>query len=85
MSIELGRLAVQTGVWALFEIEDGNFKLSQPSRPLLEKSRRKPVETYLREQGRFKHLDADGTAAIQASVDEAWTFYSHINETKIRP
>jgi len=85
MSVELGRLAVQTGIWALFEIEKGIFSLSAPSKPLLEKSRRKPVRLYLEEQGRFRHLTEQDISQIQLNVDEAWEHYRKINQTKICP
>jgi len=85
MSIELGRLAVQTGVWALFEIEKGVFSLSTPSNPLLEKSKRKPVQLYLEKQGRFRHLTGQEISQIQLNVDEGWEYYRKINQTKICP
>ncbi|MFQ6115403.1 MAG: pyruvate synthase subunit PorB, partial [bacterium] len=55
-TIEIGRLAVRTGMWALFEIENGRFKFSSPSARLIEKAKRRPVEEYLKMQGRFKNL-----------------------------
>ena len=85
MSVELGRLAVQTGVWALFEIENSVFSLSVPSKPLLEKSRRKPVQSYLEKQGRFRHLTEQAVSQIQLGVDEGWEYYRKINQTKICP
>jgi len=85
MSIELGRLAVQTGVWGLFEIENGVFSLSVPSKPLLEKPRRKPVQLYLEKQGRFRHLTEQAVSQIQLGVDEGWEYYRKINQTKICP
>jgi len=49
-TIEIGRLAVRTGVFNLFEIENGKVRLSGPSRrePTYE------VETYLKAQKRFR-------------------------------
>ncbi|UCC28676.1 MAG: pyruvate synthase subunit beta, partial [Candidatus Bathyarchaeota archaeon] len=54
-TLETGRLAVQTGMWALFEVEHGEFQLSRPSSRLLDKSKRKSIEEYLKSQGRFRH------------------------------
>ncbi len=85
ISVELGRLAVQTGVWALFEIEQGIFSLSAPSSPLLEKSRRKTAQLYLEKQGRFRHLTEQEMSQIQLNVDEDWEYYRKINQTKICP
>jgi pyruvate ferredoxin oxidoreductase beta subunit len=85
MSVELGRLAIQTGSWALFEIENGVFSISTPSRPFLEKTRRKPVKDYLEKQGRFRHLTSQEMAQIQLNVDETWEYYNKVNQAKICP
>ncbi|MCD6242440.1 pyruvate synthase subunit beta [Candidatus Bathyarchaeota archaeon] len=77
-TIEIGRLAVQTGMWALYEIENGEFKLSPPSARLLDKSKRKPVELYLKAQGRFRNLTDKDIAEIQQWVDETWEKYKRL-------
>jgi pyruvate ferredoxin oxidoreductase beta subunit len=68
---EIGRLAVATGMWPLLEYEDGRVRTTKVRRPRL------PVEQYLAEQGRFRHLfeperDEAALAAIQARVDARW-------------
>jgi pyruvate ferredoxin oxidoreductase beta subunit len=85
MSVELGRLAIQTGSWALFEIENGTFSISTPSRPFLEKARRRPVRDYFEKQGRFRHLTPEETAGIQLNVDETWEYYNKVNQARICP
>jgi pyruvate ferredoxin oxidoreductase beta subunit len=55
-TVEIGRLAVQTGMWALYEIENDKFRLNSPSDRLIDKSKRKPVNEYLSVQERFRHL-----------------------------
>lgn len=71
LSVDIGRLAVRTGLWPLKEYVDGAVKHTRIPRPRL------PVEEYLRLQGRFDHLfrpqrqEAE-LAAIQAKVDEYW-------------
>ncbi|MCQ2971979.1 MAG: pyruvate synthase subunit beta [archaeon] len=62
-TIEIGRLAVETGSWVLYEIEDGEFNVTY--RP----AERKPVKEYLKPQKRFKHLDDEHIAKIQEYVD----------------
>jgi len=74
-TIEMGRLAVQTGMWALYEIEHGKFQLSGPSVGLVDKAKRKPVEEYLQMQGRFGHLTKEDIATIQGWIDEMWEKY----------
>ena len=76
LSVEIGRLAVQTGVWPLKEYVDG--KVIHTKIPKKDKTgKRTPVEEYLKLQGRFKHLfqpqrDEAGIAEIQARVDAYW-------------
>ena len=66
-AVKLARLAVQTSYFPLYEIEDGekytlNFKIQN----------KKPIEEYLKLQGRFRHLKPEAIAAIQAEVDRNW-------------
>jgi len=67
---EICKLAVDTCVWPLYEVEHGVWKLSyEPKKKL-------PVEEYLRKQGRFSHLFEAGNEwmieAAQKYVDEKW-------------
>ena len=66
MTIELGRLAVETGIFPLYEVEDGRYKLNV-DRPKL-----KPVEEYLKLQGRFRHLLDEEIRKIQERVDKEY-------------
>jgi len=65
-SMEVARLAVQTGVWILYEVENGEFRVTVPV------PRRKPVIEYLKIQGRFRHLlkYPEEIEKIQRMVDE---------------
>ncbi|RLE84142.1 MAG: pyruvate synthase subunit beta [Thermoprotei archaeon] len=71
-TIEIARIAVLTGVWVLYEWEKGVFKLTGPSKNLLDKAKRRPVEDYLKIQGRFAHLSLKEIKEIQRQVDENW-------------
>ncbi len=62
-TIEIGRLGVETGFWPLYEIENGEFRVTY--RP----TERKPVVEYLKSQKRFKHLGEDEVEKIQEYVD----------------
>ena len=62
-TIEMGRLAVETGSWILYEIENGEFEITY--RP----EERKPVKEYLAPQKRFRHLDDELIEKIQKYVD----------------
>jgi pyruvate ferredoxin oxidoreductase beta subunit len=77
-TVEMGRLAVQTGMWALFEIENGKFSLNPPSSRLIDKVKRKPVNDYVTLQGRFRTLRKNDITKIQRWVDEDWKRYSQL-------
>jgi len=64
MSVELGRLAVQTGVFPLYEVENGKYRLN------VNIAKRKPVQDYLKLQGRFRHLSEDDIKLIQERTDK---------------
>ena len=66
LTIRIGRLAVQTGIFPLYEIENGEYKLSVKPPKL------KPVQDYLKLQGRFRHLSEETIAEIQHRVDEEY-------------
>jgi pyruvate/2-oxoacid:ferredoxin oxidoreductase beta subunit len=66
--LHLARLAVESRVFPLVEIEDGErVRITVKPREV------KPVARYFEVQGRFQHLTVDEVSAIQASVDAAWT------------
>jgi pyruvate ferredoxin oxidoreductase beta subunit len=70
-SIEIGKLAVKTGVWPLKEYENGRVVHTKRPHPRI------PIEEYLKRQGRFAHLfkpkrDERLLAELQAKVDEYW-------------
>jgi len=65
-TIEVARLAVQTGVWPLYEIEDGRRRIT------VSVSRLRPVAEYLRLQGRFDHLDEGNIEEIQGQVTASY-------------
>jgi pyruvate ferredoxin oxidoreductase beta subunit len=70
-SIKMARLAVETRYFPIYEVEKGkyrlNFNIKNP----------KPVEEFLKLQGRFRHLFSpqrreDLLKTIQEKVDENW-------------
>ena len=70
-SIELVRLAVETRYFPIYEVERGKYKLN------LKISKPKPVEEFLKPQGRFGHLfkptyRKDIIDEIQQNVDANW-------------
>ena len=72
-SHELGMLAIETGLWVLYEIIDGELILNGPSKAMAKgMKKRKPVEEYLMRQGRFAHFTEEDTKYVQGKVDEMW-------------
>jgi 2-oxoisovalerate ferredoxin oxidoreductase beta subunit len=65
-TIQLGRLATDTGIFPLYEVENGVYRINRPSGTL------KPVEEYLRPQGRFHHFTDEDVRAVQESVRVGW-------------
>jgi pyruvate ferredoxin oxidoreductase beta subunit len=68
-TIEVARLAVETGAVVLYEVENGERRLTQKV-----KKRRKPIRDYLEPQGRFRHLlhDDAAVAHLQRIVDRGF-------------
>jgi pyruvate ferredoxin oxidoreductase beta subunit len=69
-TIEIAKLAVETYHWPLFEVVDGQYKMTfQPKE-------KKPVVEYLKKQGRFAHLFKPGNEAVlekwQEITDKRW-------------
>ncbi len=76
LGIHLSRLAVQTGVHPLYEIENGVLRFTQKVQD------RKPVSEYLDLQGRFRHLAPEEKKQVQAYVDARNEFLSSIEGKK---
>jgi pyruvate ferredoxin oxidoreductase beta subunit len=80
-TVEMGRLAIETGAWALYEYENGQLTFNLKSGSILEKKvARKPIEEYLSVQGRFSHLfkpsrNETVLATIQQGIDREWERY----------
>lgn len=75
-TIHVGKLAVETGAWALFEIEDGKFHLTGHSINLLSEKRRKPVEEYLRIQERYRQMTGEDVRIFKELINNSWKRYS---------
>jgi pyruvate ferredoxin oxidoreductase beta subunit len=69
-AIEVTRLAVETCYWPLYEVEDGQWKLTYRPKEKL------PIEEFLKPQGRFRHLFSEDNKHIivqlQTEVDLKW-------------
>jgi pyruvate ferredoxin oxidoreductase beta subunit len=71
-TVGIAKAAVSTGFWPCFEVENGEWRMTVKVRE------RKPIEEFLKPQGRFKHLfkpeNAELLARVQAEVDRYWGY-----------
>jgi pyruvate/2-oxoacid:ferredoxin oxidoreductase beta subunit len=66
MSIKIARMAVQTNIFPLYEVENGvNYTINYKPREYL-------VREYFKLQGRFRHLSDADLEQIQEMVNEDW-------------
>ena len=78
MGVTVARAAVETCINPLYEVVDGkHYKITQKIKE------KKPVEEYLKLQGRFKHLFASESGAeyiaqMQQDVDENWEYLNYL-------
>jgi len=77
-TIHVGRLAVETGAWALFEIENGRFHLTGPSASLISKEKRKPLENFLKIQERYKLMTDEDIRVFKDWIDDSWKKYAEM-------
>ena len=71
-SIEIGRLAVQTGFWPLYEVIEGKFVLSKDSSKYLDPKKRKPIIEYLKTQKRFKNISDEDIERHKSYIEDQW-------------
>jgi pyruvate ferredoxin oxidoreductase beta subunit len=68
--MQIAKQAVESNFWPLFEVENGRYRINHKPK------NREPIEGWLEQQGRFKHLFKPGNEsireAIQTWVDEEW-------------
>ncbi|MHA1341691.1 MAG: 3-methyl-2-oxobutanoate dehydrogenase subunit beta [Promethearchaeota archaeon] len=71
-SIEVAKKAVDTGMWILYEIENGIFRLTGKSRRLIDPKKRKPIKEYLSLQGRFNKITEKEIRLLEEYRDLLW-------------
>ncbi|MBN1677368.1 MAG: 3-methyl-2-oxobutanoate dehydrogenase subunit beta [Candidatus Thermoplasmatota archaeon] len=64
-TIEISKLAVDTGMWTLYECEYGKFTINR-------KPKMTPVQEYLKLQGRFRHMTEEDIKKLQDWVTKKW-------------
>jgi pyruvate ferredoxin oxidoreductase beta subunit len=74
-TIRIGKLAVETGIVVLFEIENGKFRFTGRSKTLSKKGKKLPLINYVERQGRFKKMSIEQLNTLQTWVDKRWDEY----------
>ncbi|HWQ67521.1 MAG TPA: thiamine pyrophosphate-dependent enzyme [Methanospirillum sp.] len=67
-TVEIGKLAVKSGIWVLFEREHGKLSISAASKTAMKKP--VPLEDYLSLQGRFRGIDAKTVEFLRERIAE---------------
>jgi pyruvate/2-oxoacid:ferredoxin oxidoreductase beta subunit len=65
-AVATARLAVDSGVFPLYEVENGEHYTLTPRNPT------QPLQTYLARQKRYRHLSEKQVESMQADVDREW-------------
>lgn len=73
-TIKVGKFAVECGLYDLYEIENGERRLTGPSKKMTREKLR-PVKDYFRLQARFKAISESQIAEIQQQVNDKWDRY----------
>ncbi|UCC21328.1 MAG: pyruvate synthase subunit beta [Promethearchaeota archaeon] len=68
----IGRLANETGFWPLYEVINGKFEISKPSKKYLDQSKRKPIKAYLEAQKRFRSIDEKIVHFYEEYISKMW-------------
>jgi pyruvate/2-oxoacid:ferredoxin oxidoreductase beta subunit len=75
-TVALGKLAVDSGLVVLYEVEDGVFRLTGRSASLAKSGKpRVPVADYIATQTRFRGMTDESIGAVQAWADDRWDAY----------
>jgi len=81
-TVKLSKLAVETGMWILYECDNGDFCFTGSSKLIADgKKERKPVKEYLMQQGRFRHLTDEAIEEIQKWIDYNWQQYKKFRKS----
>ena len=81
-TVNVGRLAVETGAWVLFEIENSRFSLTGPSVNILEQGKRKSITEYLKVQERYKRMTDESIRMLQEGIDESLKKYIELQKAQ---
>ncbi len=71
-TIEMARLAIKSGLWILYEVENGVKTISKASKKYSDPSKRIPLIEYLSKQKRFRAVSEQQLITLQEGIDKSW-------------
>lgn len=71
-TVKLGKLAVDAGLVVLYEVENGEFRLTGRSAALAKSGLKASVAEYVATQGRFRGMSDEAIAEIQQWAEKRW-------------
>ncbi|MDI6851830.1 MAG: thiamine pyrophosphate-dependent enzyme [bacterium] len=77
-SIEVAKIAVESGFWPLYEVENGYYKINyRPRNPV-------PIEEFLKSQARFAHLlnYPEAIEELKRFIQERWKFLEFMEKRR---
>lgn len=81
-TVRLGKLAVETGLVVLYEVEEGAFRLTGRSAALARSGKPlTPVTEFFAGQGRFRRMEEETAEHVQAWVDGRWAGFRARHES----
>jgi pyruvate/2-oxoacid:ferredoxin oxidoreductase beta subunit len=72
MTIRIAKLATETGIFPLYEIENGEKYILSQRRP------QKPLKEYFSLQGRFRNLKEEKLLRAEAKVKKDWEYLTRL-------
>ncbi|KXS56397.1 MAG: pyruvate ferredoxin oxidoreductase [Candidatus Adiutrix intracellularis] len=79
LSVESSRLAVNSRIFPLYEVIDGQYILNKKvDQPI-------PLVEYLKPQGRFRHLMSEDIAKIEERVNHEYEYIVKLSESFVEP
>jgi len=80
-AVRMGKLAVETGLFELYEVDRCHMRLTGASAKLLEKRKLLAATDYFRGQSRFKTLSDAQIEEIQEDINTRWKGYFESNNS----
>ncbi len=71
-TVEIAKKAVETGMWTIYEYENGKMKINIKPKLDENKNLSVPIKEYLMMQGRFRHITDEQISLLQNWVNEKW-------------